>query len=160
MISGLPPGVRAAVFRAIVQRLQTDPVLHGAVKTWMTWSSNPLDRSDATLGLMPAVRLTPQIGPTDWYTPDSMLGPLQIKVEMNVEGIDADDPLNLWEAIERALYPTDRADELAWEASLRAAGAETGQVKFSQPASIQSADENQFICIGMMSVDVIRVISP
>jgi hypothetical protein len=160
LIPGLPQKTRATVFRLIVQRLQTDPVLSGVVKSWLVWKASPIDRSGITLGLTPAIRLTPQIGATDWYTPDSMLGPLQIKVELQVEGIDADDCLNLWEAIEEALYPASRTDELDWEASLRTAGAETGQVKFSQPASIQSADENQFLCIGQMSVDVIRVISP
>lgn len=161
MIPGVPQKPLAIIFRMIVQRMRTDPILGGAVKTWMVWGSDPIDRSAATLGMVPALRLTPQIGPSDWYSPSDHVRALQIKVELYVGGIDADDCLNLWELIEDAFYPpNDRAGELAWEAALVAAGAETGQIKFSQPASIQGADENQFMCIGMMQLDVIKTLAP
>lgn len=165
MITGLPQKTYAKVFRLIVRRLQADPVLSDVVKTWMVWSALPIDRSNQEPWQTPSVRLTPQLSASDWYTPDSMRLSLQIKVEILLGGptpgvLDADDCLNLWQCFEEAIYPFDRDDELEWEQALRDAGSETGQVKFNQPASIQSADETQFLCIGMMSVDVIRVISP
>lgn len=161
MIPGLPQKTRATVFRLIVQRLRTDPVLKNVVKTWFVWGSDPFDASGQTLGLTPSIRLTPQLGPTGWYSPADHVGPLQVKVELLIGGFDADDCLNLWECIEEAFYPVgDRQGELDWEAALRAAGAETGQITFSQPASIQQADDAQFLCLGLMQLDVIRTLAP
>lgn len=160
MILGLPQKRYATVFRLIVQRLQTDPTLKNVVKSWLVWSSSPIDRSGQTLGMTPSVRLTPQLGGSDWYSEDSRIVPLQIKVELLLEGIDADDCLNLWEAIEEAFYPVnDRAGELAWEDQLRPY-TEIPYLEFNQPASIQAADENQFLCVGTMRIGVLRLLTP
>lgn len=161
-IPGLKESQYTQVFRAICQRLQTDPVLKGAGVKWQVWGG-PFDASGQTLGLTPNVRLTPQLGGSDWYAPESHIVPLIISVEMLVDGTNADDPLNLWAAIEEAFYPPgDRDDINAWILSLTQSPyyAVTGQITFIAPASIQQADENQFRCAGQMKLDLRRIINP
>lgn len=161
-IPGLPRGRRRRVFRRICQQLMTDPVLSSVVKTWDTWDGQP-DHAPAVVSNAPMVRLTPRLGPVDWYSPDAQAGPLEITIEANVDTFDACDCLDLWEAIELAIYPADRTKRDAFEQELRGCPdlcCETGQVTFSRPASIQSAENGQFLLVGMMSVDIVRPFNP
>jgi hypothetical protein len=160
MIDGLPKSSRSRVFRRICQQLITDPVLSSVVKTWDTWDG-AADHASDVVTLDPLVRLTPQLGPVDWYSPDAQFGDLEIKVEIGVDSFDAGDCLDLWDAFERAIYPyDDAAKQLAFEAALVGLGCETGQITFSNPASIQSAQDGQFLCLGMMRVKIVRAFNP
>jgi hypothetical protein len=113
----------------------------------------------------PYIKLIPQLGAAVWYSPDAQLGPLEIRIEAGIAGLDALDCLDFWGAFERAIYPYDDRDkQLAFEQQLRDLGAETGQIQFSRPASIASLpDANtglQYTLLGMMSIDVVRPFSP
>lgn len=160
----LPQDPRTAVFRLLVRTLKSDPTLSNVVKTWLVWDKPVTSNLGLSAAAFPSIRLTPSIGPQDWYTPDSNIGPLIVKVEVDISGDDADDYLNVWGAIERALYPVDRTKELAIEQAFRDAGAETGQFKFSSPAQDPNAGNPepnlppQWNCIGMMQIQVIRTI--
>lgn len=162
MILGLPQGRRRRVFRRICQQLMNDPVLASVVKTWDVWAGEP-DHAGPVVPQGPMIRLTPQLGPMEWYSPDAQAGPLEIAIEAGVDSFDACDCLDLWEAFENAIYPADRDRRNAFEAELRGCpelGAETGQVTFSRPASIQGAEGGQFRLIGMMSISILRPFNP
>lgn len=157
-IDGLPQGRRRRVFRRICDQLMNDPVLSTVVKTWDTWDGDPDHAADVVM-LDPMVRLTPQLGPMGWYSPDSQAGPLEIAIEVGVESFDACDCLDFWEAFEDAIYPADAAKRNAFQADLTECnlmGAKTGQIEFSRPASIQGAANGQFKLLGMMSIDILR----
>lgn len=162
----LPTDPRTAVFRLLVKKLKANPILAREIKTWLVWDGDgrsalglPADNKNAS------IRLTPLPGPQSWYTPDSNIGPLQVRVEFRVLSDDADDFINLHGAIERALYPVDRDTELALEAEFRAAGAVTGQWQFTQPpidpqlgAERDQDGPPEFYCVGLMQIDVERII--
>jgi len=160
----LPVDPRTAVFRALVRTLKSDPVLNREIKNWLVWDGPVKSNLGLSAASFPSIRLTPSIGQQSWYTPDSNIGPLIVKIEIDVNGEDADDYLNLWGCIERALYPADRTRELAIEQTFRDAGAETGQWTFTTPAQDPNAGNPepnlppQWNCIGMMQIQVIRTI--
>src|SRR5690606_9355747 len=113
----------------------------------------------------PYIKLLPRLGQVDWYSADAQAGYLEVQIQMGVEGYDALDCLDLWDAFERAIYPfNDREKQLEFEQELRDAGAETGQVTFSTPASIQAMEAANvgvhFTLIGMMRVRVVRPFNP
>ncbi len=147
-----------------MRTLKNDPILGREIKTWLAWDGPVKSNLGLSAASFPSIRLTPSIGPQSWYTPDSNIGPLIVKVELDIRGEDADDFMNLWGCIEQALYPEDRAKELAIEQGFRDAGAETGQWTFTVPAqdpSIGNPEPNlppEFNCIGMMQIQVIRTI--
>jgi len=167
-IPGLPSGNRARVYEVLINYLVTDPVLESVVKHWIT-AIPRIDgiKAPACASTETTIRLTPLLGPVQWYSPDAQLGNLQVKVEMLVVGtssgsLDMLDVLNLWEAVENAFYPVgDQTKELAIQKALRDAGSHTGLITFSQPTSFAGADENTVqITPGLMQVDVIRAFNP
>ena len=163
-ILDLATGTRATVFRTIVSQLKADPVLANAVKFWMVWDDSEWDRNVITSLQQPGIRLTPIPASQGWYSPDAFSGYLQIQCEIGIPSVDADDYLNLWEAIENALYPPgDRVTQLAYQQALRDAGSETGLVEFNLPASDPNAvahNDGIWWCQGQMRISVIRTINP
>lgn len=164
-IPGLPRGNRSQVFRRICQQLMTDPVLASVVKAWDVFAGESADQMPGNIMECPYIKLLPRLGTVGWYSPDAQMGPLEIQVQAGVDGLDAADCLDLWDAFERAVYPyDDRTKQLAFEADLVALGAETGQIEFSRPASIaQLPDANaglQFTLLGMMRLNIVRPFSP
>lgn len=138
----LRPATRRVVFRKVAAVLKADPQLKGLSIHWKDWEGKPSDRAALpTRAAKVAIRLTPGGGADDFLSPDSLTAPLIINLDVEVRSADADDPEDLWEAIQRALYPPDDpaatppgAARLAIQAALRAAGAVTGQCTFSTPA--------------------------
>lgn len=164
-IPGLPQGPRAAVYLRIVDQLKTDPVLSRVVAAWDVLDGESADRIPGNLASCPYVKLLPRLGMVGWYAPDAQRGPLEIQVQVGVEGMEAADYLNLWDAFERAIYPYDDRDkQLGFEQDLVALGAETGQILFARPASVAGIDDAganlQFTCLGMMSIDIVRPFNP
>lgn len=157
---GVPRGIRSTVFRMIEARLKADATLGGVVAKWYTWDGSPESASGLAVIPTPSVRLTPALGPVTWYGPAEQGGMLQVKIDLLTRTLNADDPLDLWEAIERAIYPSDRTDELAWEQSLRDAGGWTGQISLTQPTTMQQADENQILSSGTIEIEIHRILSP
>lgn len=164
-IPGLPRGSRSKVFRRICQQLMTDPVLSSVVKNWDTQAGQSADQIPGNLMSCPYIKLLPQLGAVDWYSPDSQRGPMEIQIQAGVEGLDAADCLDLWDAFERAVFPYgDRDKQFAFEQQLRDLGAETGQILLARPASIaalpDSASGLQYTLLGMMSLNIIRPFTP
>ena len=138
----LPESPYASVFRAIEKTLRNDPTLKTAVQptSWRTWEGKPADKQAVPLTGAPGIRLTPDPGADQWWSPDAAVGTLTIHCELFVRGLCIDDVLNLWWAVVRALYPVDQTTKLAIQAALVAAGAETGLVTFVKPAADVSAE--------------------
>lgn len=157
---GVPRGIRSTVFRLIESRLKSDPTLRGVVARWYTWDGTPDSAAQQVVIPTPSIRLTPALGPVTWLGPAEQGGQLQIKIDLLTRTLNADDPLDLWEAIERAIYPSTRADELDWEQRLRDAGAYTGQVTLSQPTTMQQADDDQILSSGLLEIEIHRILSP
>jgi hypothetical protein len=165
MIDGLPDGARAKVFRRIVDQLKTDPVLSYVVKAWDVLDGQSADRLPGNVLQCPYIKLVPRLGTVGWYSPDAQAGPLEINIQVGVQGMEAADYLNLWDAFERAFYPyNDRDKQLALEQDLASFGAEPAQVMFARPASVadiaDAGGDLQFTCLGMMSINIVRPFNP
>lgn len=160
----LKQGNRARVFRKIVEQLKADETLSNAVPTFLVWDDSEADGNPIHSGMMPAILLTPQPMWTGWYSEDAHAGMLVINVEIDIESRHADDYLNLWEAVENALYPPGNHEgQLVMEQALRDCGAETGLVEFHGPAWDQQAalsNDGLFNCKGAMRISVVRTLNP
>jgi hypothetical protein len=131
----LPPANTTLIFRAVDNALRADPVLRSAGVTFRSWQGAAADKQQPSKAQCPWVRLTPGGGPLEWFAASTMEGWLYVDVELWVDGDCTDDLLNLWWAVQRALYPADTAARLAFQRKLTSAcGAHTGEVKFTQPA--------------------------
>ena len=72
---------------------------------------------------------------------------------MLINGGDADDTLNLWWAIVKAIYPGGAAT-LATVQALQQAGANSGLAEFSQPAFDDEPDGVFQAAMGQIKIDV------
>jgi hypothetical protein len=151
-IEGLPQSERAAVFRAVVSILRNDPVLSSVVRTFLAWEGTPQDPADLSLGMAPALRLTPTGGGDEWMSPASMVGPLIINVEVMTAGYNVDDPANLWRAVIAAIYDPQGRSFADIQAQLRAAGAYPPSPKFTMPAFDPKPESN--FCYGVAQIQV------
>jgi hypothetical protein len=62
--------------------------------------------------------------------------------------------LNLWWAVEKALYPQDPVVKLALNRELQLVGASSGLSEFSQPAFDPKPESNYFHCAGQIKIAV------
>jgi hypothetical protein len=155
-IKQLPVSPRTKVFRAITGILQRDPVLSSVIRppNFRTWSGGQHDNTEFTYSSSPSIRITPTNGPEAWKFPDAFMGWLFLNVDMLIPGTDADDELNLWFAIERALYPEDFNARAAIVASLQQAGAYSGLCEFSQPAFDAAPQNRFFAATGQIKIQI------
>ncbi len=120
MVPALPlvadPRVRA--FRALVDVLRSDPTLKRLGIDWVVWDGTVGADREPTKGRI-WVRLTPSLDPSEPIAAPGFLTRLvesnvTVKVETHIPGNwNWDDPVNLWGAIEAALYPpADRRPEV------------------------------------------------
>jgi hypothetical protein len=153
-LTALPTSPRTTVFRVIDTILRNDKVLSSVIRptSFRSWKGNSHDTMEFSHSMAPAIRLTPMNGPETWKFPEAFTGWLFIKCEMLLAGTDADDELNLWYAIEKALYPT--GNTLANVQTLQQAGAYSGLVEFSQPSFDPSPQDRYFAAVGEMKIEV------
>jgi hypothetical protein len=139
-------------------------VLAKTIRTWKLWDGSKLAQGPDLSSEMPVLRLEPAIGPQTWWSPDAHIGPLMIRVNYSIQTRYVEDVLNLWEAIENALYPYGRWDEQErMRMALVECGSDTGQWEFAMPASDPNPRETEdgiFHCIGMMRISVVRGFNP
>jgi hypothetical protein len=107
----LAPGPETIAFRCVESILRDDPVLKRVISKngWYSWLGDAQDDSDATLSSCPWIRLTPQAGDSDWESENQHRSPLLVGIELAVAGTNADQLMNLWHAVRRALFPLDVA---------------------------------------------------
>lgn len=163
----IPDGQRVSVFRTIVAWLQADKVLGQCIKAeegWKVFSGNPNDASPLPVTAFPVIRLFPAPGPMRWITVESMESPLYINIECSVPGLHADDVLNLQEAIENALYPSDPAVQSKREQILQQPpnGCLTGRIEFMMPLWDQNGQDRgksgNWFPIGQIRIDIRRIL--
>jgi hypothetical protein len=142
---------RTATFRALEAILRADHTLRKVVadKHWYTWDGSPASAGPLPANLV-AIRLTPAPGPAEFWSPTEQESLLFIDVELTVPGLLIDDLLNLWQAVERAIYPEDHVVAMQHVATLQAAsGGAAGMVKFSQPARLEARQEKGGAAVGL-----------
>lgn len=105
----LPDGIRATVYGIIVRTLRDDPLLGGIIHPggWHTYLD--LGTADAPPGedSLPSIELLPfgmAAAPASLVTQEAPFG---IGINVATEGTDVRDLLNLWEAVEGALWKGD-----------------------------------------------------
>lgn len=154
----LPPNPRTTVFRAIDTLIRTDTRLAGVFSrpgSIVSWTGKKnVDDIVPRPEQAPWMRLTPTGGPDYWGSPDLMRGFLYVNVEMLVDGYDADDEMNLWWAVCRALYPQDSVLRNRIQDGLRTAGAWTGLCEFSAPAFDPQPTNGCFVAVGQIRCEV------
>jgi hypothetical protein len=133
--------VWSRVFRRIVQQLENDPDVRRVVGVLnlRSWRGVPGDKAPFEPSQsQPVVRLTPNPSNVDWYSPDLQVGTLAVVVEMVVPSLCVDDVADLWDVLVHALLPGGPALSSGgnpnFAQDLVAAGAETGEIVFSDPA--------------------------
>ena len=169
-MAGLPRGNRSRVYQRIVDLLQTNPALSAIFPAPAAWSvSDGKPFNVATAPLKPHVYLVPRPYTASWYGPDSMSGVLQVDVYFwlpanNLGQYNALDALDVWEVVEQVFSPLDdtpaREKQIAVRNTLKAAGAKTGLVMFSQPATQQNAGELGLVSYGSLQIEVVRRLAP
>jgi hypothetical protein len=144
-LKDLPEGPRAIVYEAICQALRNDPTLKTIIPPggWRTYTGE--DDSDAPPGedSLPAIEVLPYGTAASSESMLSQSSPLGIGINVATEGLDVRDLLNLWDAVEGAIFKGDGQGALLnlFKARLNGTGARVLQVNLSQPgiAPVQSA---------------------
>lgn len=162
---GLDPSPHRLVYRKLVEVLREDPVLSRVVNHWFAWEGETAhDQLDLAVGLCPAISLAPSMGSDRWYGPEAYLGPLHVHVGIAVAGTDADDLLDLYHAVKRAVYPADEAAGIAIHQALVEAGAEAMYlVEFTQGRFGVQADDDggpMLVGTGQIKIDVKQGFAP
>jgi hypothetical protein len=128
----LPASPHRKLYRALVAMLQANPILKAKVRSWVTYDGTPRDRLATTLTMCPAIRLVPFEGPDRARGPTGAVGDLVVMCDLAVAGTDADDLMDLYHVVRRTFHPEDQAAKVAVRTTLLDAGAEIGEVEFSQ----------------------------
>ncbi len=101
----LPDSAETLALRAVIRVLRSDPTLESVVRSWCVWDGSDADLMDRTKAGYPHVAVTPQPGSTSWAEESQHRSDVVLAIETFVSGTNADDSLNLWGAIRRALFP-------------------------------------------------------
>lgn len=115
----LAAGEETVAFRAFEGVLRTDPTLARVVKTWSSWRGEPADLLKPCPALCPIVQLAPRPAGASWSAEGLHREPLYVAVYLAVAGLDADELLNFWAAIRRAVFPADPERDLFVQTRLR-----------------------------------------
>jgi hypothetical protein len=162
-----PTSVWTAVFRRIIQQLKNDTAIKRVVGLdhLRSWEGVPADKSEfVPTSNAPVVRLTPQPRNVDWYSPDMQSGELWVQVELAVQTLCIDDVADLWDIVVNAIRPGAlNATGGPFVQDLVAAGAETGEIVFSDPAfdpQPQASDDGFFFAAGHFRLRLLRSVNP
>jgi hypothetical protein len=153
------------VFRRIVQQLRNDPVLQRALNGQiLAWEGRPTDSQPLAPTTRPGIRLTPTFGPDVWAFPDAFRGVMYIGVDIIAPGYDIGDMLDLWWAIQLALYPFNpatgnNAPALQFQLELRQLGAYSGLIEFTLPAADDSPSDLLQGATAQMKVEMKSIIN-
>ena len=155
----LNPAPETKILRAFEAILKADPTLKRVVKVWRTWRERPGQNPPFGIAQVPdgqaAIRITPTAGPDEWKFPGAFKGAIYLHFELLVKGGDADDPLNLWNAVKQAFYVPDNpaAQNANWN-TLQAAGAYTLPI-FSAPFGYVDTDSTFWECQGTCRIETL-----
>src|ERR1700754_2897534 len=83
------------VFAELCRLLREDKDLKRVVKTFRLWDGEETSDDDWSAGLVPGVRLTPSLGPDQFYGPSGFRTPLACDLEVAAQGTFAADAMDL-----------------------------------------------------------------
>ena len=120
----LPSGVRKQAFQAFARIIMTDPVLKREVKQWRVWDGSHGNEEPA-VGELPCVQLRMTGGSIERLCSDGDLpndvtlrtSP-SILIDIWVAGTDAGVLMDVYDTIDRALFPQDDAAMTALQGRL------------------------------------------
>jgi hypothetical protein len=134
----IPDHPRAIIYTLIVQALKSDPTLRRLIgpDAWRTYTDEPNNDTPPGEDTLPAIEVLPfglAAGPE---SPIASFSPLGIQVNIATEGLDVRDLLNLWGAVEGALFKGDGSRVLgtAIRAAIAGSGAQYETMNLSSPA--------------------------
>ena len=127
------PSTLTTVFRQVERTLRASPYLSRAVGAWRTYADRDPSSGKPAVANQLTIELFPYVESQEWESPDSHTVWLAVAVRMTFDGKSADDYLDVWTAVLRAVYPPDQADRLALQETLRGAGAVTGEPQIQWP---------------------------
>jgi hypothetical protein len=151
------------VFRRIDKIIRNDHAIKQAFTTILSWTGSEDDTIAPAVDNCPYLKMSPGETGDKWYGPSSFEAFLTIDFEMGVAGSNAEDALDLYHAIRRAIYPTDHTQSLANQNAIKEAGASmTGQPVFGPPGfSIHVMGSTVLtLCNFTLQVDVLLNINP
>jgi hypothetical protein len=159
---GLTRSVPTAVFREVEEILRGDDTLKKVVDTWKTYGDHDRKSPVGAKRQGLEVRLFPFIQGQQPESADSHTLQLQTQADLIFPTTDAGDWLDVWLAIQRALYPDTFADRQAIQARLREKGAHTGECLFLPPRpNPQLAGESGFLALsGQIVLQVRWMLNP
>lgn len=143
----IPDHPRTIVYDLVVKALKSDPILRATIHPdgWRTYTDEPDNDTPPGEDTMPCLEVMP-FGQA--ASPESFIAqasPLGIAINIATEGLDVRDLLNLWGAVENALFTGDGARPLG--TAIRAAlalsgtGAQFETLNLSSPAITPSGPE-------------------
>jgi hypothetical protein len=158
----LKDGIRATVYTIIVATLKADPTLSAIIHAggWRTYTDEADNDTPPGEDTLPAIEVLPfgqAATPASLVTQESPLG---IAINVASEGLDVRDLLNLWEAVEGAIFRGDGQAALLHQlkAALAALGrGQVASVSLSTPAITPSGPDlgKQFLlAAGQLTVQL------
>lgn len=138
-ILSLPTAEEAGAFRALERVFRDDETLAATIRQWVTWDGDVSDLTEPTFSTCPFLRLSPHGDASEWATEQQHGGAVVIRVTLCAAGTDANQIMNLWAAVRRALFPSDLTQRALVLSPLQLAG--VNRPILSQPAYGVTADE-------------------
>jgi hypothetical protein len=105
----LPDAEETIAFRAVDKILKHDIVLKHVLKTYNSFTGSTIDLLTPTPAMCPYVQISPKPMQARWESEGEHRAPLTILILCAVEGSNADNLMNLFGCVRRALWPMDPA---------------------------------------------------
>jgi hypothetical protein len=99
-------------FRAVDQIIRNDPALKAVTRQYISWQGDVEDIWKPSVSTCPYLRITPLGGSSQWETEQQHKMPLRIQFTAAVVGSNADNLLNYWACVRRALFPQNSVSQL------------------------------------------------
>jgi hypothetical protein len=124
----LKDGPRSIVYMAIVDALKASPTLKATIHPdgWRTYTDEPNNDTPPGEDTLPAIEVLPFGSAASPESPIAQFSPLGIQINIATEGLDVRDLLNLWGAVEAALFPGDGSRAIGEKVRAQFAASGTG----------------------------------
>jgi hypothetical protein len=111
---GIPDGIRSTVYMVVIDTLKQDPTLQAIIHPdgWRTYSNEDGDDAPPSTDTLPSIEILPFGAAAQPGSIVTQQSPLLLQVSVATAGLDVRDLLNLWEAVEAALFPGDGTSSL------------------------------------------------
>jgi hypothetical protein len=137
----LPDGIRSTVYMVIVETLKNDRTLKAIVHPdgWRTYSDEDGNDAPPSSDTLPSIEILPYGAAARPASIVSQDAPMLMQLSVATAGLDVRDLLNLWEAVEAALWKGDGTSTLNQQlktavADLGRSGAGVATVTLMSPA--------------------------